>query len=203
MGTGFALGVISTAHLPPCLHVAGLHSFQVFLPVLLVTCGLGTVSTSGGAVTQFLGWACANPALGPAKLLIRGFESSRSAPHQISWSKCAVDLVLQTSQTAGWYYSLGATGMNLICQDLCACCCKTLPNFSSRSDSQWLIPVDSPAMSPEQAQSGGSHKTTHDAGVEVLLFPWVLFPIAGARGSGETYLHTAALAWGRGNGVNV
>lgn len=69
-GTGFVLGVISSAH--PLLHssIAGLHSFQVLLPAILVTCGLETLSTLGGAVTQLLAWAFANKTLGLGQLLI-------------------------------------------------------------------------------------------------------------------------------------
>lgn len=133
--------------------------------------------------TLHIGWGCdsvpwlgmCKPSLGLAKVLIWGFESSRSTPQQVSWSVCAIDLALQMRKTYGWYYSWGAAGMDMVCQDLCDGCCKTLPNFSSRSDSQCLSPADSPAMSPKPAQSGSSHKATHDARTGVLLFPWVLF----------------------------
>lgn len=69
-GTGFMLGVICSAHQLLHSSIAGLHSFQVFLPAILVTWGLETLSTLDKAVTQLLAWAFANKALRLEKLLI-------------------------------------------------------------------------------------------------------------------------------------
>ena len=50
LGTGFALGVISSALLPLGSGAAGLHSFQELSPGLLVRWGQKTLSTVGRAV---------------------------------------------------------------------------------------------------------------------------------------------------------
>lgn len=69
LGTGFALGAISSACslLRSC--TAGLHSLQELLPVLLARWGWKALSIVSGAVTQHPAWARADWALGLAELL--------------------------------------------------------------------------------------------------------------------------------------
>lgn len=97
-GPGFALGVISSAHLP-------LGFSMICYIALLVRCVWEALSTGGGAVTQLLAWVWANQALGIAELLVRGSESSRSSLYRVPWSEGTTNLVLQMSKTtAGAFY---------------------------------------------------------------------------------------------------
>lgn len=64
----------------------------------------------------------ANQALGLAKLFIWLSKSSRSAPHWVPCSECIAPTILD--------YCLGTAGVNSVCQDPCAGCCKPLPLFS-------------------------------------------------------------------------
>lgn len=153
------------------------------------------------------GWASAlhlliGSGLGPAKLLVWGLKSGRSASHQVSWWECNTDFVLWVSRTTGWDYYLGTVGVNLVCQDPCAGCCKSRPAFLSQSDFQGLSPGDSSAVPVVRDQSRSSHKATYNAegnaGVLAVLFPhWRNCKFS------EPSLHVAVLAWGRLNIINV
>lgn len=59
-GTCSAQVMIDSVHPLLSSSIAGLHSFQVFLPASLVICGWETLSTVGGAVTQPLAWVWAS-----------------------------------------------------------------------------------------------------------------------------------------------
>ena len=80
---------------------------------------------------------------------------------------------------------------------------KPLPPSPSESDSQGLSPTDSPAIPVVQDQSRCSFKVTHNAGEGLFVPSWFSFPTGETRGSRETTLHGVALAWGRGNVVNL
>ena len=97
-GPDFALGVISSAHLP-------LGFSMICYIALLVRCVWEALSTGGGAATQLLAWVWANQALGIAELLIRGSEPSRSSLYRVPWSEGTTNLMLQMSKTtAGAFY---------------------------------------------------------------------------------------------------
>ena len=59
-------------------------------------------------------WVWANWTLGPAKLVIWGFKSSRSAPCRVSWSEHAPNLVLQMSKATGWDYCFNAAALSSV-----------------------------------------------------------------------------------------
>lgn len=67
----------------------------------------------------------------------------------------------------------------------------------SQSDSQCLSPADCPTVHMRCDQSRGSWKVTHSTGGSSCP-PGFSFLTGGTWGSGETSLHGAALAWGRG-----
>ena len=74
-------------------------------------------------------------------------------------------------------YYLGPAGVNSVCQDPCIDCFKPLPSSPSQSDSQWLSPADSPAVSVVQNQRSGSHKETLNAEGSWLSSLGSLFPV--------------------------
>lgn len=55
-------------------------------------------------------------------------------------------------------------GVNLVCKDACAVCCKPLPTCSSKSDLQWLVPTNSRVIPVAQGQNRGTHKVALNAG---------------------------------------
>lgn len=69
LGTGFALGVISSSHSPLDLSDTGSYSFQELSSAFLVRWGWETLSIGDATVTQRLGWRWTNQALGLAKPL--------------------------------------------------------------------------------------------------------------------------------------
>lgn len=79
-------------------------------------------------MTQHFAWAWANWALGLAQLLIWGSGSGSSAPCQAPWSECAPDLQMNKAAIGDYYR--GTAGVHLVCEDLCAGCCKSCPPFS-------------------------------------------------------------------------
>lgn len=72
--------------------------------------------------------------LGKAKLFIWGSKSGITTSHQVLWSECGPNLVLQMSKIDDWDYYLDTVGMNLVSQDPCAHCFKSLPPSLSWSD---------------------------------------------------------------------
>ena len=149
--TGFSLG---WSALPARLLVLAWlgYTVQVFLSASLVRWSWETLFTVSGAMTQLLAWAWANQALGLANFLIWGFQSSRSVPGLLPYSKSTIDLVLQMSKASGWGYYLDTVGMDLVWQDSRTGCCKLLPAFPTQSDSL----ADSPAIPMGWDQSSGS-----------------------------------------------
>lgn len=122
--TGFAMQTISFAYFLvwlPLGHIASWSCLQCFWSP-----GAGRHSPQWEGL-HFSISLPANSALGLVKLLIWGSESGISAPCWVLRSECAHSLVLQMSKASGWDYYLGTAGMNLVCKETCAGCCKPLP----------------------------------------------------------------------------
>ena len=83
------------------------------------------------------------------------------------------------------------------CQDPRASCCKL-----SKSDSQWLGPVDPLAIPVVQDQSGGSHKATHK-GWGKLLAPTPPPPGSLCPLEEPEAMCGVALPWGRSEAVKT
>lgn len=118
-------------------------------------------------------------------------------PH---WSECSPILVLQMSNVASWDYCMGTIGMNMVCQDLCAGCCKPfLPLQSFRS------PVIEPHPYPwnpcSAGNSRGSCKATHNA--RDACCPSEFYFPTGGTGTQERPLCVVYDSLVRGNAVNV
>lgn len=62
------------------------------------------------------------------------------------------------SKTIGQDYYLGTVGMDLLCQDPYANCCKALPFSLSQPEPQWISPIDFSAISVAWDQSKSTHK---------------------------------------------
>lgn len=113
LSIGFGLGAISSTSSPLSSRMSEVHSFQVFPPAPLVSCGQETLSTADGAMIQLLAWAWLNQAPGPPKFLIWGLNESKLAPVKVPGERVHHHLVLQMSTGIGWDDSLGTAKMNL------------------------------------------------------------------------------------------
>lgn len=98
--------MISLACHPLHSSIIGLHSFQLFSPIILGrwSCELHLViswaitsSTCGGT----------SPVAGTAMFFVWGSESARTVVYQLPWSSRATILALQMNKTAGWDCYLG------------------------------------------------------------------------------------------------
>lgn len=79
-------------------------------------------------------------------------------------------LVVLMSKPAGWDFSLSAAGVNSVCQDPCAVCCKQAPPPYSVTDSVRLGPADSSEVPVGCNPSGDYFEVTHCAGGRRRLF---------------------------------
>ena len=192
LDTGFAVQVLSTACPPLSLSTSGLHNFQKLLPAFWFTWDEKTFSPFQGAVIQHPAWAWANWALSQAKLII--WESSRSVSLQIP-TQNASGLGTAGEQIC-W---VGIAGMNSVCQDPCAVCCKPFPRSPSQSDSQWPSPTDSPARSSWYQINVGPPTKCLTFWRRLVVPSGLSFPIVGTRGSWET--SACLLCWPEGGAM--
>lgn len=108
------------------------------------------------------------------------------------------------SKATGWDYYLGIAGMNSVCQYLSTNCCKPLPTSLSQSDFQWLSLINSLQFPWCQIRAGIPTKQPIMLWGGCLVVPaGFSFPIGGTGSSEMTSSCGAALAWGRGNVINV
>lgn len=137
--------------------------------------GLEGTLYRGRGCDSALCWACANWALGLAKLLISGSESVSSAPRQVPLSESAPGLVLQIASCwlgllLGHYRAWNqSTKIRVLVV--------ASPPSPSQSDSPRLGPADSPVIPVVWDQSRSSHKATHNpreanCPLQVLLSHW-------------------------------
>ena len=130
----------------------------------------GVIASSSGKIgledTHHSGWEYDSaPCLGVGKLVSR---VNKTPPLKIRirqiCSPPSSQLGSADEQSCWLGLLLGHCSMSLVCQDLCAGCCKPFPSSLSQSDSLWLSPTDFPAIFVVQDQSRGFHKMTHNAG---------------------------------------
>ena len=139
------------------------------------------------------------PSSRTGKTPVWGSESIRSALCYVLRSDCTTNLVLQMSKATGWEYYMGITGMNCICQDLCAHCCRLLPWLHhSQISSDWAlqIPLQFPGCEIRVVVP-----TKWPTMLGALVVPMEFsFPIKGVETQGRPLSVVLCWAGGRGNG---
>lgn len=179
-----------------------LHSFQVFPPAPLVSCGQETLSTAGGAATQLLAWTWATRFSGHQNT---SFEDPKKADRQpLKFSGQKVTATWFCRWVSHWLVLLLRHCRNELSLPRFTCqLLRALPSFS--------ITIGFPAVELHRTPCNPCGvKIRVAAPIKQLTMLGLLtvplgfsFSTGGARSSGETSPYDSVLAWEWGLGGNV